>query len=63
MDAATLAALLAFAAQVAPELLAALEDLVRQFSSQHPSLNGPPPADGEAAVDAAVDAEVKASYS
>jgi hypothetical protein len=62
MDPGTLSALLAFAAAVAPELLADLEDLIRQFTAQHPSLNNPPPPDGEGTVDAQVDAEIKAQF-
>lgn len=62
MDPATLTALLAFVAQVAPELLAAITDIVHQFQSVHPSLNAPPPADGEAAVNAQVDTEISKQF-
>lgn len=59
--AAVLSALLEFAASAAPDLLAELEKLIASFKQGHPELeaDGPPP-DGEAKVDAMIDAKVDA---
>ena len=56
-----LAALVTFAVGEAPAIAKDVEALVEAFKRTHPELVAAPPPDGEAAVDAAVDAEIKAS--
>lgn len=57
-----LAALLAFAATAAPEIVEQLKALIDALRQAHPSLVAPPPEDGEAKVDAEADAAITARF-
>lgn len=53
-----LIALLSYAAQHAPEIAAEVERLVASFRADTPELADPPPPDGEATVNAIIDARL-----
>lgn len=58
--AAVLAMLIKFAEVAAPAIAGEVAKLVAAFKAGHPELDGPPPPDGEAKVDALIDARVAA---
>jgi len=60
--AAALSALLAFAAQAAPEILEQLKSLIEALQQQHPSLVAPPPPDAEAQIDAEADKAIAGRF-
>jgi hypothetical protein len=51
-----------FVGELAPELYKDVKDLVSQFTTQHPALAAPPPADGESKVNAEVDQEMQKQF-
>ncbi len=55
----TLVALLKFASVAMPEIVESLGKLVAAFKSQHHALQGPPPVDSEAKVNAEVDERIE----
>lgn len=55
-----LAALVALAAKYGPGAVDVVEAIVADFNTSHPQLGDAPPADGEAKVDASIDAEAAA---
>jgi hypothetical protein len=57
-----LAALVALAIKYGPGAVDVVEAIIADFKAQHPQLNDAPPADGEAKVDASIDAEAAAKH-
>lgn len=50
-----LALVLEYAAKYGPEIVTAVEGIVRDIQADHPTLGGAPPADEEQSIDTAID--------
>lgn len=55
-----LAALAALAIKYGPDVVEAVEKVIADFKTQNPQIGDAPPPDGEAKIDASIDAEVAA---
>lgn len=60
--AAVLALVLAAAAKFGPDVIDAVEEIVRSLKEKHPELGDPPAADEEAALDSAEDAQLEKQF-